>query len=60
VFRAVDKVFLDPVMTEVGVLLLDVCNGLIEIEPLSIEPDKSALLGIEQFATPGIRWSNGC
>jgi hypothetical protein len=43
----VDQVFLDQVATEVGVLLLDVCNGLIEIEPPSIGPDKSALLGVE-------------
>jgi hypothetical protein len=32
---------------EVGVLLLNVRNGLIKIEPLSIRPDKLALLGIE-------------
>jgi len=43
----VDQVFLDPVTTEVGILLVDVRNGLIEIESLSIRPDKPALRGIE-------------
>ena len=31
----VDQVFLDPVTAESGILLLDVSNGLIEIEQLS-------------------------
>ena len=43
----VDQVFLDPVTTEIGILLLDVRNGLIEIESRSIRPDKPALRGIE-------------
>jgi hypothetical protein len=43
----VDQVFLDPVTAEPGILLLDVSNGLIEIEQLSIRPDKFASLGVE-------------
>src|SRR4030081_2714335 len=43
----VDQVFLDAVTTEIGILLLDVRNGLIEIESRSIRPDKPALRGIE-------------
>jgi hypothetical protein len=43
----VDQVFLDPVRTEVGILLLDVRNGLIEIEPRSVRPDEPALCDIE-------------
>jgi hypothetical protein len=46
----VDQVFLDPVTTEVGILLLDVRDGLIEIESRSIRPDKPALRGIEMHA----------
>jgi hypothetical protein len=43
----VAQVFLNPVTAEVGILLLDVLNGLIEIEQLPIRPDKFALLGVE-------------
>jgi hypothetical protein len=43
----IDQVFLDPVSAEVGVLLLDVRNRLLEIEPLSVGPNKFALLGVE-------------
>jgi hypothetical protein len=35
------------VTTEAGILLLDVLNRLIEVERLSVGPDKFALLGIE-------------
>jgi hypothetical protein len=34
-------------VTEVGILLLDVRDGLIEIEQFSIRPDEPALRGIE-------------
>lgn len=40
-----DQIFLDPVTTEIGVLLLDVLGGLVEVEPFSTRPDKFALLG---------------
>lgn len=43
----VDQVFLDPVTAEVGILLVDVLNGLIEVEPLSVRPDKFALPGVQ-------------
>jgi hypothetical protein len=43
----VDQVFLDPVTTEARILLLNVLNRLIEVERLSVRPDKFALLGVE-------------
>jgi hypothetical protein len=46
----VDQVFLDPVTAKVGILLLDVGDGLIEIESRSIRPDKPTLRGIEMHA----------
>jgi hypothetical protein len=48
-FEPVDQVFLDPVAPEVGMFLLDVCDGLIEIESLSIGPDEAALPGVELY-----------
>ena len=32
---------------EVGLLLLDVCNGVLKIERSSVRPDKFALLGVD-------------
>ena len=46
----VDQAFLDRVTAKVGISLLDVRDGLIEIESRSIRPDKSALRGIELHA----------
>jgi hypothetical protein len=49
-FHPVDQVFLDPVATEVGTFLLDVRDGLVEVEQRSIGPDKPTLRGIEIHA----------
>jgi hypothetical protein len=43
----VDQIFLDPVVAAVGILLVDARDGLIEIEPFAIGPDKKTLPGVE-------------
>src|ERR1700719_2738272 len=43
----VDQIFLDPVVAPVGILLVDARDGLIEIEPFAIGPDKKTLPGVE-------------